>query len=619
MRIIGSPRLFVIAAGALAAGCLDEVGPLGEGAVVMCEIQEDCDTAAGEVCDEGVCWGNPPASTRLAAVLIPPEDRPDLAAREIPELMIEPDGMTRGLELGPSVRVSGRVVLACGGFDDLPCGPDASIPARIQITRPSAIPGGPRFSRTISARGGVAAGEEAFTMRLPPVGDGEQPYEVTIRPGEPEGDADTERALEMAAPPLRTLLAPARDEKEILWVLGEPSQHVQLAGVIVDAAGRGIAERRVYTVGRWPGGAEGERISTTATTDALGAFRLLVPAEVEGPVSLVSRPPPGEVAPRITLRGIELPELDPSVELDPSDSLDLGELVMPSYPAPARFAVPIDGNDSGGGKVPVEGAKVTMETLLPSEPGIEATFSATATTDESGIAELMLIPAGEKNRPYETRITTASGSQHASSHILEIAVGPGARESTSFLAAITLPRRILVDGEIRDAAGIPVEAAQIEAQISPRLSWTLDATGRALVAEHRSPNATTDESGRFVLWLDPMIADRQAIYDLAVVPPARMRVPRWSIDGLDVGPDSAGVALGVVDLPPGSHARGMVTASGEPVPGAELWLYEIDVDSDLCDAAHAPGGEACVAPARLRGLWRTSDSGSVWLVLPNPD
>jgi hypothetical protein len=612
-----SPRLIVLAAAALAAGCLDDVGPDEGGVAVMCELQEDCNTAAGEVCDEGVCWGNPPASTRLAAIVIPPEDRPELATREIAELVIARDGSTGDLELGVAVRISGRVVLACEGLiADLPCGRDTSIPARIQITRPSTIPGGPRFSRTITARGSAVPGEEAFSMRLPPVAEGEPPYEVTIRPAEPEGDSEPERALEAAAPPLRTTLAPTEDDKQLEWVLGEPADHAELVGLIVDAAGRGIADQRVYAVGRWPGGAEDERISTTTTTSATGAFRILVPAEVEGPVALVSRPPPGEVAPRITVRGVELPGLGSPELLEP---FEVGEIVMPSYPAPARFALPIDGNDSGGGKVPVEGAKVTMETVLASEVGLEATFSATATTDADGVAELTLIPAGEHNRPYDTRITTSSSSQHASSRKLEIAVGPGTRESTSYLAAVTLPRRVLVDGEILDADGLPVEAAQVEARISPRLSWTLDAAGRALVAEHRSPTATTDESGRFVLWLDPTLADREAIYDLAVVPPARIRVPRWSIDGLDIGRDAAGVALGVIELPRGSHARGMVTAGGEPVPGAEVWLYELGMDADLCEAVYAPGGEACEPPARLRGLWRAGESGSVWLVLPNPD
>ncbi len=610
------PRCIAIAALASLAGCLEEVA-LHEEVEAMCEVQQDCNVAAGEVCDQGVCWGNPPASAELAAVLIPPDNRPDLATTEIPLLDIAADGMIHGLEFEEAATLGGRVLLACSDLDlGVDCGDETSIPARIHVTRPSSIPGGRAFSRTVTARGGVGPGEKAFTLRLPPVGPGEPPYEATIRPTDPEIGIQGGDSLEAAAPPLRLTLEPSGDDEDVEWVMGDAASHVHVMGRIVDAAGRGIADRRVYAVGRFSEGSAEERVSTTATSNGRGEFRLIVPADVDGPVSVVVRPPSGEVAPRLRADGIEVPALAPSAPLEP---LDLDELVMPSYPSPTPFAIPVEGADSGGGKVPVEGAKVTFETVLDSEPGITAMFSASATTDEEGRAELALIPAGEHNRPYQVRVTTPSSSQHASSSTMEIAVGPGTREATSYLASISLPRRVLVDGEIADSDGIAIEGAQIEAHVSPSLSWKLDGDRRARVADHRSPTATSDEGGRFLLWLDPEIVDRTAIYDLALIPPARVRAPRWSVDGLVLGADSATVALGVVELPRPSHARGVVSAGGEEVPGAEVWLYEIGGDEALCDAAHAPGGADCEPPARLRGLWRAGDDGWVWLVLPNPD
>ena len=67
-------------------GCL----PGGDDALVetMCDVQSDCDFA--EVCDEGICWGNPPTA-QFAALLVPPADEgDDLAVTEIPWLDIYP-------------------------------------------------------------------------------------------------------------------------------------------------------------------------------------------------------------------------------------------------------------------------------------------------------------------------------------------------------------------------------------------------------------------------------------------------------------------------------------------------------------------------------------------------
>ena len=52
------------------AGCLS----VPEGPIPQCETSADCDRAHGEVCEEGVCWGNPPAGP-FAAIVSPPSER----------------------------------------------------------------------------------------------------------------------------------------------------------------------------------------------------------------------------------------------------------------------------------------------------------------------------------------------------------------------------------------------------------------------------------------------------------------------------------------------------------------------------------------------------------------
>src|SRR5699024_5276000 len=118
-----------ILVGLLAGGCIDSVD---DGAPPMCRDSSDCDSAHGEVCDEGVCWGDPPDDITFAAVLVPPDDRTDLPVAVIPALSIAADGTIVGLVFPQAITVSGRVLLACPPIEVDPdpvydCGPERSI------------------------------------------------------------------------------------------------------------------------------------------------------------------------------------------------------------------------------------------------------------------------------------------------------------------------------------------------------------------------------------------------------------------------------------------------------------------------------------------------------------
>jgi hypothetical protein len=98
------------------AGCLPATDSPEE--IVECEATDDCNSGAGEICDLGVCWGDPPAG-RYAAVVTPPSElRRSLVKTAIAELTMEPDGtlgngVDHALILAEGVTVRGRISIPC--------------------------------------------------------------------------------------------------------------------------------------------------------------------------------------------------------------------------------------------------------------------------------------------------------------------------------------------------------------------------------------------------------------------------------------------------------------------------------------------------------------------------
>lgn len=619
----------------LGAGCLDELEQPGD-REAMCEVPEDCDEAAGEVCDDGVCWGNPPDERRFAIVLGPPEGRDDLATTEIEDLDVADDGALPELEFEPAWELSGRVVLRCD--DDAlfeGCEDGISIPARVDVERPSRLPGGEPFSRTVRAEGGADDGEEAFTVDVPPRAEGDPPYELFVRPTTPEPEAydapETYESMELEAlaPPLRAEIETdtVRGDRAVEIELGAPADYATLRGRVADATGQGAADWRVHARGNFAERDEAERVSTRARSDGEGAFALRIPVDVQGEVEIRARPPAGEPAPEVRLVDVDLAALAGGEEdggetgegdlLDPTEHIELPELSIPSYPSPTRFALPVEGKDPGGGSAPVEGADVALATELSAEPGQKAVYTAEAVTDEEGVAEFDLIPAGESNRLYRGDVHPPADAIHATLRGLEVKVGPGSDESTSVLASVSVPQRTLVDGRVVDAHGVAAGDARIEARPATSLLWSLPEAERERARARGVETVTADGSGRFDLWLDPELAGRAAAYDIDVIPPPRAYAPRWTAEGIQLDEQSSALELEDIELPSVANVRGVVRAEGEAVSGAEVRLYELGAGEELCQSEHAPGGEACEPPARLRGLERAGDDGSVWLHLPD--
>ena len=103
-----------------------------------CSSSDDC--GGGEVCDEGVCYGNPPAGM-FAAALGAPSDRTNVVQTELPQLAVPSDGWLGDVVIDSPITLAGRVVAYCAA--PMAC-TDATLPATITVTRASLFPGGIR-------------------------------------------------------------------------------------------------------------------------------------------------------------------------------------------------------------------------------------------------------------------------------------------------------------------------------------------------------------------------------------------------------------------------------------------------------------------------------------------
>lgn len=594
-------------------GCIDVVDPPAD-IEPMCEVTADCDVAEGEICDQGVCWGDPPEDTRFAAILIPPDSHPDLVPTELPTLAIGEDGTVPGLDFIAPKKLSGKVRLLCDV--NASCDPMASVSARITVKRASRIPGGPAYSRTVVAQAGVREGP-AFTLRLPPTGSGDDAYEVTITPDDTAvEDADSPAAL---APPMRFSLAVTEDTSDLEWVLGDPEQLKVVKGRVVDAANRGLPGMQVWALGKWTALGELERASSIATTDAEGRFEIRIPRAMLDVFDLVVKPGPGITAPSLRTSGVIIP--DP--ELGEEYVLLEGDLRLPSYAAPVSYVVPVRGFDGSGELQPVAGAEVRVTTVLLDDGDTVATYTASAYSDGEGHARLDLIPGGgQQNRLYLARVLPPAGAKHASLFDAELTVGLANPDGDSWLPTLQLGERIPVTGTIVDAGGHVVAGATVSASASLGFVLGLDQSARTTLDNLQLPSATTDEDGLFLIWVDPILVGLDAVYDLEIAPPSGSQAPRWSVRGVGAAQSTSGaLELGDVWLPPASYARGPVHApGGDPVPAAEVRIYEVpDEAVAMCAGVIDPfGDDECESPPILRGLWQTRPDGVVWMVLPDP-
>lgn len=600
---------------AFAGACLDAL-PDQPPFAPMCETNADCEAANGESCDQGICWGDPPDEATFAAVLVPPEGNTELARTDVGMLTIARDGSISDMWFAPTITISGRVLLACDA-NETACDPTISVAAQIRVRRRSNIPGGPEYSRTFEAKLGEGPGGTAFSMRLPRLMPGDEPYDVHVVPSAATGETVAGPSPAELAPPLRFTLDGDRDELDAEWMLAVPEETKLVTGRVVDAADRGVPGIQVFALGRWNPDGVLERASSLAITDAEGYFVLRATRGMQELYDLVATPTPGIIAPTLRALGVYIP--DPIIIQTGDQPILVPDLRMPSYPQPASFTLPVKGSDTNGTEAIVAGAQVKLTTVLQDDGILVATYTAGGFTDTAGEVTLDLIPGGMENRPYLARVIPPPDSKHASIEGKAIDVGVGNASNRSVLSQVVLQGRSAVAGRLVSHDGAPVGGAtvHVKASLAFKLAEVLGVQTELEALQF--PSATTDGDGNFVVWIDPLLLGRTPLYDLEFAPPASAAAPRWSLHDMTVD-DLVAAGGKDVPLPPPAFARGRIKApTGETVEGAELWIYQIRDDDGICANAMLPAGDECEPPALLRGLWQSRDDGIVWVVLPDPD
>lgn len=579
----------VVVTGLAGAGCLDVPAE----ATPECHITDDCDSAHGEVCEEGVCWGNPPEGM-FAAVVSPPSERKDLVPKEITQLVMSEAGWISGLQLEKPVTLSGYVDALCGGAS---CG--RAIEATITVTRASQFQGGPGFKTVVTTQTSGNDGA-SYEVRLPRTGETDPAYLVTVMPagrGEAPGPARTAAQL---VPPARFELSVTGDMTRTITLGGDELPRID--GTLIASGGGGLAGYRVVAMGRWELGSPATEVSTVDYTEADGRFQLLLAKNLVGTVEIVARPHDG-VAPTLRLAGVPAAVGSEPVLVQPAD---IG--------VPVRSRFEIRGKDGAGEIAPVRGARVKVSaTLEPALPeGAIATHVVEGTTTDDGTVALELLDGDALRDRYRIEVVPPASANVGVVFDAPIPV-------MAVQSPMILPARVPIRGTVTDATGAPIKDVAVTARPSLRFTWNLEARPQAFLSAIPPATTVTPASGDFVLWVDPTIADLWGHYDLVFEPPVAgkypLRAPTWIQPEIEI-PGIEGPAPQQVQLPDAAFVHGLVTdPAGMPVEAAEVKVFRVNTNLSLCSMVEfAP--LSCPIPAALQGRGATDTAGAVRVSLP---
>lgn len=582
------------------AGCLS----IPDGPKPECQTSNDCDRSHGEVCEEHVCWGNPPPGP-FAAVISPPSSRHDLVSREIPVVAIPDFGWMGDLALEAPVLLSGKVVAACPPAIT-PCVP-APIAAMVTVTRRSQFLGGPGFKAVVN----VAAGD-AFAIPVPRTRMNDYLYSVTILP-----DATQKAGVRSAAelvPPRRMQVSVSDNIMAAPVPLGGGDLPV-ISGKLTDSLGRGLAGYRVSALGRWDPTSPATEVSSIAYTDAQGAYAVTLSADLAGPVELVARPvsaTPG--APPPTAATIHVSNIDAtqSSQHDVMEPDGLGDTVV--------LTVAVQGADSGGMITPTAGAHVSVSgTMIGALTSF--TMADDAVTNDRGQVVLHLLNGSGIAGSYKLAITPPANSILGVVFDQKLPPLTGLKQYM-LMDPIRLAPRVALRGKVFGADGKPLGGVAITTRPSLRFLWALDAAPQAFVAAIPAATDVTESTGDFHVWVDPIVPNvpqSWGEYDLLIEPPMGANAPATTIEFAIPRVSSLDAAtIPNVALPDFAHVHGRITGpDGRLVEDAELKLYLVATQLTLCsEVAHAPA--SCPIPAQLQARNTSDPDGIVRLILPRP-
>ncbi len=581
--------------GSILGGCL----AVPDGKAPECKLTSDCDTVNGEVCDEGVCYGNPPAGMFVAIVSPPSERKAELVSRELSSLEVASDGQLGDIALEEPVTYMGQLRLLCPA--PLDCS-ETKLGASISVTRPSLFSGGPGFSAVVQTEPRTGK----FELVLPRTRDNDAPFSLTVVP-EGRGDAPPttgELTPARMVPPLRMELAVAESQSNQILDLGAVELPT-VRGTLTSSNGVGLRSYRVVALGRWELDAPLTEVSTIDYTASDGEFELRLSQRLVGPVEIVAQPYGPELQPTLRLANV------------PATGSVIRNLIAPSgIGRPFNLVIPVEAKAPGGQIGPVSGALVIVSASVPSDVGATvATLTAQATTNEQGDATLTLFDGAMFQASYRISVMPVASA----------AVGVVFDHELE-LAALTqrLPDRMAMRGIVRDIDGAPLKDVQVTVHPSLRFQWSLDASPQAFLSAIPAATTVTLETGEFVVFVDPFLNNDDTIdiwgtYDLAFEPTATANAPSWIQGEVEIPRDSAQttVTLPDITLPDAAHVRGRITdPSGNVVEGSELKIFRVDQTFGvLCsEVKNAP--TACPIPALLMGRGTSDADGHVRLTLP---
>lgn len=567
----------------------------------MCSTTSDC--ASGEVCEEGVCWGNPPPGPFFVTIT-PPADR-DLMPVELSMSELPQDGYIGDLTLDNPARVTARFEQFC--VSDCTHDP---IRTTVTIRRSSQFVGGPGFQTVFGTSDSPTASMTAATLdlKLPATQPSDSVYTVTVVPDGRGDSPSTTAGPAQLVPPLRLSLSVTQSVTELGTVILGGDSLVTITGSVQSSIGTKLPHYRVVAFGHWAEDQPATEVSTVAYTDTSGKYTLQLSAGLVGSVDIVAKSYD--------------PDLTPILHTGPIQPI--AQAINLVQPAEIGMAVPVHvtirGLTAGGQVGPIAGATVSVSAVTPSgfsNPAFAALTSAsTSVTDATGSVDLQLLDGDAFVGLYKLRVVPPAGSNLG-------VIYDQAFELADDHSDIRLPSRIALHGVLVDSDGVPLGGVAVTAKPSLKFQWALDTRQQQFLAQIPAATASTPETGDFVVFLDPQIDGTWASYDFAFEPATSSHAPNTIVSQLDIPRDTTRLDddLGTIQIPDAAFIHGrIVDHRPNPVEGGEIRIFHAPVyanpsNADLCSqAAHAPAG--CPIPAILLGHGTSDDLGIVRLTLP---
>jgi hypothetical protein len=347
---------------------------------------------------------------------------------------------------------------------------------------------------------------------------------------------------------------------------------------------------------------QGSQVSNSATTQADGTFKVLIPSvAAANPVTL-------QVSPVAPSGGSAQDAWFVSDPITAPAGKNLGAISLPAYGASAIYDVAVAFRSMGIPGVNVRATTIIGPATVNGAPSGNATYLSNGGTAMNGVAALTFLPGNTNSPiPYTITATPPIGSMYATACVTKVTPLPltssGGTSPPPTIQTLMLSTRPVLTGTVRNWLGERLPNVTVTASGTPNPPGGDCPTPAAVTA-----STTTDTNGMFSLPLDP--GNYQMDYD----PPAGSSGPRWTEPSVLV-PTPYNTPHDLT-LPQGARVMGTVVAraNGAPVGSATVRLFRPDCSTPqtCADPLGRPG------PPLLVGKALTDSNGSFRLVVPVP-